>query len=353
MASTTKPDKVFTTAQVADALGIELVGCGSVKITGVSSMEQAGQTHLSFITSPKYAGKVNDSKAAAVIVREKLEKTDIVQLIAGNDTGKALIAALNLFAPELTPPESGIHPTAVIEKTSSIAKDSSIGAGVYISHNVQVGEGSIVAPGCVIGENSIVGRDTRIDGGVVIYHNCVIGNGCIVQANTTIGSTGFGYVPVDSVPRLIPHNGGVIIEDCVEIGANCCVDRAKFDNTIIGAGTKLDNLVQIAHNVIIGKCCLFASQTGVSGSCRFGDGIMVGGQAGFAEHINIGSGAVIGGKTGVIGDVAAGSRVAGLPQNDAGKQLRIWSLLKRLPEMAKQLKQVAGKVQQLEAAKDD
>lgn len=348
-----KQDNVFTTAQVADALGAELVGSGSVEITGVSSMERAGRGQLSFITSSKYADKINASKVAAVIVKEKLEKTDVVQLIAGDNVERALIDALNLFAPKLTPPAKGIHPTAIIEKTSSIAKDSSIGAGTYISYNVQIGEGAVIGVGCLIGENSIIGRNTRIDAGVVIYHNCTIGSNCIVQANTTIGSTGFGYRPVDSAPKLIPHNGGVIIEDCVEIGANCCIDRAKFDNTVIGAGTKLDNLVQVAHNVVIGKCCLFASQVGVSGSCRFGDGIMVGGQAGFSEHLNIGSGAVIGGKAGVVGDVAAGSRVAGFPQNDASKQLRIWSLMKRLPEMAKQLKQVAGKVKQLESAKDN
>ena len=348
-----KKDKVFTAAQVADALGVELVGSGSVEITGVSSMEQADRTQLSFITSSKYAGKVNESKAAAVIVKEKLEKTDVVQLIAGDNVEKVLIDALNLFAPQLIPPAKGIHPTAVIEKPSSIAKDSSIGAGTYISHNVQIGEGAVISAGCVIGENSVIGRNSRIDAGVVIYHNCTIGSNCIIQANTTIGSTGFGYRPIDSVPKLIPHNGGVIIEDCAEIGANCCIDRAKFDNTVIGAGTKLDNLVQIAHNVVIGKCCLFASQVGVSGSCRFGDGIVVGGQAGFSEHLNIGSGAVVGGRTAVVGDVAAGSAVAGYPYNDAGKQLRIWSLTKRLPEMAKQLKQVAGKVKQLESAKDN
>ena len=348
-----KKDKVFTTAQVADALGAELVGSGSVEITGVSSMECAGRGQLSFIASSKYADKINESKAAAVIVKEQLEKTDAVQLIAGDNMEKALIDALNLFAPKLTPPARGIHPTAVIEKTSSIAKDSSIGAGTYIGHNVQIGEGAVIGVGCVIGENSVVGRNSRIDAGVVIYHNCTIGSNCIVQANTTIGSTGFGYRPVDSAPKLIPHNGGVIIEDCVEIGANCCIDRAKFDNTIIGAGTKLDNLVQVAHNVIIGKCCLFAGQTGMAGSCRFGDGVVVGGQTGFSGHLNIGSGAVIGGKTGVISDIAAGSRVAGFPQNDASKQMRIWSSIKRLPEMAKQLKQVAGKVKKLESAKDN
>ena len=187
----------------------------------------------------------------------------------------------------------------------------------------------------------------------MVYHNCKIGNNCIIQANTTIGSVGFGYYPIDGQPRLIPHNGGVVIEDCVEIGANNCVDRAKFGNTVIGAGTKTDNLVQIAHNVVIGKCCLIAGQVGISGSCRLGDGVVLAGQAGIADHKEIGSGAVIGADSGVMDNIAAGQRVLGMPAIDARKELQIWALKKHLPDMAKQLKDVIRRVDKLETSEDD
>jgi UDP-3-O-[3-hydroxymyristoyl] glucosamine N-acyltransferase len=175
----------------------------------------------------------------------------------------------------------------------------------------------------------------------------------VIQANSTIGSTGFGYSFIDGAHRLIPHNGGVIIEDFVEIGTNCCVDRAKFDNTIIGAGTKIDNLVQIAHNVIIGKCCLIVAQCGISGSCRIGDGAVLGGQAGLKDNIEIGNGTMVGAQAGVIQNIPAGKTLWGTPAIDKNEILRIFSLSRRLPDIVKQIKRLIKKVESLEAAEDN
>ncbi len=343
--------KFFTTAELADHLGAELCGTRSLQITNVNSIEQAFEADVSFITSAGQAEKLIDTKAGAVIVPEKIDGAAFAQLVVKN-VQEALIKALNLFAPKLTG-LGGVHPAAIIEESARIGENAAIGAGAYISHKAQIGAGSIISGGCMVGENTIVGENCRLDANVVIYHNCKIGNNCIIQANTTIGSTGFGYYFIDGQHKLIPHNGGVVIEDCVEIGANCCVDRAKFGDTIIGAGTKIDNLVQIAHNVVIGKCCVLAGQVGLSGSCRLGDGVVMGGQAGVSDHINIGHGAALGARSGVISDIPAGVQVVGLPATELKDQLRIWAMTKRLPNMAKQLKKVLKKVEKLETAEDD
>jgi UDP-3-O-[3-hydroxymyristoyl] glucosamine N-acyltransferase len=192
-----------------------------------------------------------------------------------------------------------------------------------------------------------------LDSNVVIYHNCCIGNNVIIQANTTIGSTGFGYTFISGAHQLIPHNGGVVIEDFVEIGANCCIDRAKFRNTIIGAGTKIDNLVQIAHNVVVGRCCLIVAQVGIAGSCRLGDGVVLGGQVGLADNIEIGDGTQVAARSGVVGSIPAGQRVGGVPATDIREALRIAGLTRRLPKFAEQLKQLAKRMEELEAAKDN
>ena len=342
---------VFTTTELAGRIGAELHGDGGVSIRGVNAIECAGADDVCFVTSVKHARLLAGSDAAAVIVSEKLEGVDIVQLVVGN-VDAALIVALGLFAPKLTPME-GIHPTATIEDSAVLDSGVAVGCHAYIGHNVRLGEGTIISAGCIIGENTTIGSHCRLDGNVAVYHNCRIGDACIIQANTTIGSTGFGYSFIDGEHRLVPHNGGVVIEDCVEMGANCCVDRAKFGNTIVGAGTKIDNLVHIAHNVVIGKCCVIAGQVGFSGSCVLGDGVVIGGQSGMAEHVNIGTGAMIGGKGGVMSDIAAGAKVLGLPAIDIRDQLRIYALQRRLPDMARQLREVAAAVKKLEGRMAD
>jgi UDP-3-O-[3-hydroxymyristoyl] glucosamine N-acyltransferase len=210
----------------------------------------------------------------------------------------------------------------------------------------------VIGSGCHIGQNSRIGKNCRLDSNVVVYHNCLVGDNVIIQANSTIGSTGFGYSYIDNAHRLIPHNGGVIIEDFVEIGANTCIDRAKFGNTIIGAGTKIDNLVQIAHNVVIGKCCLIAAMVGISGSCRIGDGVVLAGQVGLVDNIEIGSGTMVGAQAGVINNVPAGQKLAWTPALEWNEAMRVMGLTRRLPKMAGQLKEMNKRLEELEAAED-
>jgi len=345
----------LTLAQLAERLGAELVAdeaCVGREIAAVGPIEAAGEGEVTFVIGDKHLALLGKSRAGAVIVARRVEGFEGPQLIV-KDVNAALIGALNIFAPKLKDVSEGIDPSAKIEHNVRIARTAAVGAGVVIDDGVQIGENTIISSGCKIGENSQIGRNCRLDSNVVIYCNCRLGNNVIVQANSTIGSTGFGYAFIDGSHRLIPHNGGVIIEDFVEIGANCCVDRAKFGNTIIGAGTKIDNLVQIAHNVVIGKCCLIAAQVGISGSCRLGDGVVLAGQVGLADNIKIEDGVMIGAQAGVINDVPAGRQLAWTPAIERKEALRIITLTMRLPKIAEQLKQLTKRLEKLEAAKND
>ncbi|MFC1792203.1 UDP-3-O-(3-hydroxymyristoyl)glucosamine N-acyltransferase [Planctomycetota bacterium] len=345
----------LTVKQLAKRLGAELTGDANKigrQITAVSPVKAAGESEVTFISDEKHKASLSQSHAGAVIVSARIEGLDKPQLIV-NNVDVALIEALRIFAPDLKVITEGVDPTAKVADNVKIAKGVSVGANAVIDEGVEIGQNSIIGSGCKIGENSKLGEYSRIDSNVVIYHNCCIGNNVIVQANSTIGSTGFGYSFIEGAHRLIPHNGGVIIEDFVEIGANCCVDRAKFGNTIIGAGTKIDNLVQIAHNVVIGKCCLIVALAGIAGSCKLGDGVVLGGQAGMADNIEIGAGTMISGQAGVMSNVPAGQKLAWTPAIKKEDAMRTIGLVLRLPKMAKQLKQLSKRIEQLEAAEDD
>jgi UDP-3-O-[3-hydroxymyristoyl] glucosamine N-acyltransferase len=355
----------MTVAQLAERLGAELVGEGSGQINAVSTIEAAGENEVAFIRDSKLhyvpAGTTSDGKylsvvrrslAGAVITGRRIEDLDKPQLIVKN-VNAAVIEALNVLAPELKAAAEGIDPTAKVADGAKIADSASIGAGVVIEDGAEIGPNSIIGSGCKIGQNSKVGSNCRLDSNVVVYHNCTIGSNVVIQANTTVGSTGFGYSLIDGSHKLIPHNGGVVIEDNVEIGANCCIDRAKFGNTIIGAGTKIDNIVQIAHNVVIGKNCLIAGLVGISGSCKLGDGVVLAGQVGIADNIEIGDGVIVGAQAGVMNNIKAGITVVGSPAIDRKEALHIMGLTMRLPKLNKQFKQLSKRVDKLEAAKND
>jgi len=355
----------LTVGELAERLGAELVGDGSVEIIAVGPVEAAGETDVTFIRKPeryrsgsavdtdaRHIAKLGQSRAGAVIVGRRIEGLAKPQLIVEN-VDAALIEALKVFAPKLKATAKGIDPTARVGRDVKIGEDVGVGPGVVIEDGAEIGANSIIASGCRIGENSKLGKNCRLDSNVVVYHNCTIGNSVVIQANSTIGSTGFGYSFIDGSHKLIPHNGGVVIEDFVEIGANCCVDRAKFGNTIIRAGTKIDNLVQIAHNVVIGKCCLIAGQVGISGSCKIGDGVVLGGQVGLADNIEVGDGTIVGAQSGVTHNVAAGQQLFGTPAVEIKQALRIIGLTRRLPKLTEQLKQLSKRIEELESSKDD
>ena len=349
----------LTIAQLAKRLGADPDKIGSnsssvlsKEITGVGSVATAGENEVTFVSGDKYKAALADSSALAVIVPECIEDLEKPQLVVKN-VNTALIEVLNIFAIKLKAVTPGIDPTARLGQNIKIAEGVSVGAYVVIDDGVEIGPNSVIGCGCKIGQNSKIGSNCRLDSNVVIYHNCRLGNNVVIQANSTVGSTGFGYSFIDSAHRLIPHNGSVIIEDFVEIGANCCIDKAKFDNTIIGTGTKIDNLVHIAHNVVIGKCCLITAQCAIAGSSKLGNGVVMGGQAALKDNIEIGDGAMIAGQSGVIQDVPAGQTLFGTPALEKKEEFRIIIARRRLPDMAKQIKQLIKRVERLEAAEND
>jgi UDP-3-O-[3-hydroxymyristoyl] glucosamine N-acyltransferase len=342
----------LTVNQLAQQLKADLIGSGESVICSVGPIASADEATLTFLAVEKHLASLKTSRAGAVIVAKAVEGLSKPQLVVKN-VNAALIEALKIFAPKLTPPVPGIHPTAVIGQNVKMGKNVSVGPCVVIDNGVEMGDDTVIAAGCKIGENSKIGRACRLDCNVVVYHNCTIGNNVIIQANSTIGSTGFGYAFIEGAHRLIPHNGVVVIEDFVEIGANCCVDRAKFGQTRIGAGTKIDNLVQIGHNVLIGKCCLVAGQSGMGGSVKIGDGVVIAGSAGIIDNIEIGDGAIVGARSFVINSIELGMHVLGFPAIEHKEALRVWAATNRLPKLIEQVRQLSTRVDKIEASKDD
>jgi UDP-3-O-[3-hydroxymyristoyl] glucosamine N-acyltransferase len=343
--------KKYTVAQLAEIAKAQLIGSGKAEVRRAAPFESAGPDCITFAADQELLKNISGCKAAAVIVSKRVDSN--VPLLVVDNVEKALIKILREFMPQLDKPSAGIHKSAVVEKGASIDKTASIGPLVCIKKDAKIGPGTIIGAGGKIGENSVIGADCRLEDNVVVYHNCSIGNNCIIGANSTIGATGFGYYFIDGQHQQIPHTGGVLIEDCVEIGANTCIDRAKFGNTIIGAGTKIDNLVQIAHNVIIGKCCLIIAQAGIAGSSTLGNGVVLAGQVGIKDHITIGDGAQIGAQAGVINDIEPNKQVVGSPAIDVKEFFRQVLLKQKLPQMSRQLKELIKRVETLEAAKDN
>ncbi len=339
--------------ELSQRLGATLHGDSSVEVGAVNAITMAGPGELSFVSDDKHRKLCRESSACAVLTNCILEDVDKPQLVVDN-VHKALIATLNMFAPELEALPSGVDETAKIGHKVTIGPGAAIGPDVVIHDGVEIGPGTIIEAGCKIGEDTKIGSNCRIDSNVVIYHHCHIGDNVILQANTTIGSVGFGYVYVDGAHRLVPHNGTVFIEDAVEIGANCCVDRAKFGQTLIGAGTKMDNLVQIGHNCRIGRCCLIAGQVGLAGSVVLDDGVVLGGQVGVGDNVHLQSNVIVGAKGGVMTrEVPAGSVLVGTPAEDRRRQFRILGYTRKLPEMFRQLKDLVARVNKLEASEND
>jgi UDP-3-O-[3-hydroxymyristoyl] glucosamine N-acyltransferase len=342
----------LTVNQLAQRLNAEIIGDGGGVIRSIGPLGTAGNETLTFLADEKHLAEFKKSCCGAVIVNKAIDGLSQPQLLVKN-VNAALIEALKIFAPKLQPASPGVDPTAKVAAGVKIGKNASIGEFAVIKTGVEIGDDTIIAAGCKIGQNVKIGQATRLDCNVVVYHNCIIGNNVIIQANTVIGSVGFGYYFIDGAHRLIPHNGIVVIEDYVEIGANCCVDRAKFGETRIGAGTKIDNLVQIGHNVIIGKCCLMAGQVGISGSVKIGDGVVLAGQSGVADNLEIGDGVMVGARSLVLKSVGPGNHVLGSPAIESKEALRVWICTERLPKVMEQFKTLTARVDKLEAAKDN
>lgn len=333
--------KTFTIEAINQAIGGTLTGNPAVLITGVEHISEATENQLTFIGQKKYVKLWHDSSALAAIVLDGLDIQPGVDraLTSVADADLALAQVLALFAPEPPKCEAGIHSTAVIDSTAVIGPAAAIGAGCYIGPGVVIGPGTKLYPNVTVLDDTRIGSQTVIWSGAVIRERCRIGNDCIIHPNVTIGADGFGYRPSPDGRGLvkIPQIGTVEIGDGVEIGAGSCVDRGKFSATSIGDGTKIDDLVQIAHNCRLGRSCVMAGQSGLAGSVTLGDGVIMGGGARVKDHVTVGAGVKIGANAGVASDVAPGKTLLGMPADDHRQTLRVWAAQKKLPDLIKQI----------------
>lgn len=334
----------WTTGQVAALLGAELVGRDDLELERLDSLAHADDRTLAFIRDGKHAATWANSAAAAAVVSRGVEPADHDPtkraLLVVDDADQALIALLEKIAPAHVGPPAGAHPSAAIDSTATIGDNVSIGPGVAIGPGVTVGDGTILHANVVLGANVRIGASCDLRAGAVIEDRCTLGDGVLIHPNAVIGADGFGYRPAPDGAGLIkiPHAGAVEVHDGAEIGAGAMIDRGKFGNTVIGAGARIDNLVQIGHNCRIGRCCLICGSCGIAGSVTIGDGAVLGGGVGVRDNIKIGAGAQIGARSGVMDDIPDGQIWVGYPARPAKETMRIVAATGRLPKLMKQLR---------------
>lgn len=325
--------KSFSVLEINTLLKGYIVGNTSHSVSSPEQIEHAGNHQITFIGSKKYEKLWADSKAPIAVVNHdiSIEPGQNRAFIKVSNADLAMCQILELFAPLYPQFDTDIHPSAWVHPTAIVGKGTRIGAGAYIGPKVELGDHVTIYPNATILDHSTVGTNSTVWSGVVIRENCHIGKNTILHPNATIGADGFGFRPCpERGLAKIPQIGNVIIGDFVEIGANACVDRGKFSSTIVGDGCKIDNLVQIGHNSVLGKFCIMAGNSGLAGSVTLGDGVVIGGSASIKDHSTIGSGAVIGAGSGVAGDVPAGKTYLGYPAAEARTTLKQWAALKRL-----------------------
>ena len=335
-------DRVAKTLdELATYLGGSVIGDRKVEIRGIAKIDEAGPLDLTFLTSPKYAKKLGSCRAGALLAGPSVTWDRPVLQV--KDPYVALGRLLELFYPSLQSVAVGIHPTAVVDESAMLGKDVRIGALCSIGGGCVLGDRVTLHPRVVLYPGVTIGDDSVIHAGVVIRENVRIGKRVVIQNGAVIGSDGFGFAADAGEYRKIPQVGTVIIEDDVEIGANTTIDRATLGQTRIGRGTKLDNLIQVAHNVEIGEDTVIAAQTGISGSTKIGNGCRLAGQVGFVGHIKIGDGVMIGAQSGIPHSIPAGEVHSGYPAIPHKEWLRLNVYLKRLPELFQKLKELDPK----------
>lgn len=331
----------LSTLQIAQAVGGDLQGPPDLLVRGVEALEQASPHHLSFIGNPNYARlwPTSASRAALVARDLDLQPGPGRALIRVPDIDFALAKVLELFAPPPPALPPGVHPTAVVDPTATVAPDARIGPFCLLGPRVVIAAGTVLQAHVTVLDEARIGRDCHLWPAVVIRERCHLGDRCIVHPNVTIGSDGFGYRAScePNQPRLvkIPHIAAVHIGCDVEIGAGTCIDRGKFSDTVIGDGTKIDNLCQIAHNCRIGRACVLAGQVGLAGSVTLGDGVVLGGKVAVKDHVTIGSGARLAACSAVMDDVPPAGVWGGYPARDARLALREHAAIRKLPQLLK------------------
>ena len=338
----------YSTTRILEILGKEcqIVGAYDGSIGGIASLAEAEQGDLSFLGNPKYRSKVADSQASVILVPNDYEETPKagqLYLKLKNPSFALALICRDIEGKLLPKPSAGVHPSSVIESDADVSPEASIGAFCYIGSGAKIGA-SVLESHVTVGRDAVIGEGAHLFSRVSVGDYCEIGERNRLMSGSVIGSDGYGYEYEDGTHQRVPQIGNVVTAADVDIGANSTIDRARFGSTQIGAGTKIDNQVQIAHNVRIGQHCLIVAQVGISGSTVLGDGVIVAGQAGLAGHLKIGSGAMIAGGTAVINDIDAQSKVRGYPAMPLMLFNRMAVLQRKLPDLFKRFDQLEKKV---------
>ncbi len=327
-------------------LGAEVVGDGDVLIRGVRPLDSAEAHDLSFLHNPKYVEEARASKAGAILVADPAVLPDR-NLLVCKEPYMALARAVDVFHPIERPP-AGIHPTAVVAEDAVVGDGSSVGPLATVGGGASIGSNTVISAGCILGRGVVVGSDCRLHPRVVVEDHCRLGDRCIVHSGTVIGADGFGFATVEGVHHKVRQVGIVVIEDDVELGANVCVDRAALGETRIGRGTKVDNLVQIAHNVEIGEHCLLVAQVGISGSSKIGHHTVFAGQSGCSGHLKIGNGVVLAARAVAIKDVPDGVTLSGYPGRPHAEWLKTQANVQRIGKLRDTVKMLERRLTELE-----
>lgn len=341
----------FSAQQIAQLIGGTVEGNPEVMLSAFDKIESAGPKALTFLSNPKYAHYLPESNAGAILISTDFQLTEPtkVTLIRVAEPYSALAQLMTIVDQLMNPQPTGIEQPSFIAAGVEIPEDAYIGAFAYIGAGSKIGQGAKIYPHAYVGPNVTIGEGTIIYAGVKIYRDCQIGNNCIIHSGAVIGADGFGHAPnPDGSYSKIPQMGRVVIADNVEIGANTTVDRATMGQTVIGKGTKLDNLIQVAHNVEIGENTVMAAQVGIAGSAKIGSNCMFGGQVGVAGHITIGNRVNVGAQSGMHSNAADGSILMGTPVQPARQWMRQQAQLTRIGDLIIKVRELEKKIKELE-----
>lgn len=327
----------FSIKQIADFLNAEIVGDETLKLNNLSKIEEGEPGTLTFLSNPKYTNYIYTTRASACLVsRDFVPEQPLTTTLIKVDNPYGCLAKLLTLVDSYKKRKSGIHPTAVIDPGATVGENVYVGAYAVIEAGACVGDNSFIYPHTFIDNNVTIGSDCILYSGVKIYDGCVLGKGCIIHSGTVIGADGFGFAPdAQGVYNKIPQIGNVVLEDNVEVGANTTIDRATMGSTIIRKGVKLDNQIQIAHNVEVGANTVMAAQSGVAGSTKIGESCMVGGQCGFAGHLQIAPRSAFGAKSGIHNNIKESGNYQGYPAMTVGQFRRLSVIQKQLPDIVR------------------
>lgn len=344
-------NKTLTLREITNLVEGELEGDPGIVIKGVSGIKEAKEGDITFLANPKYEFLIDTSKASAIIASKKMPLQCPKPVIRVENPSLAFSKVVSFMFPDEKRVPKGVHPTAIIGKDVTLGKDISLGPHVIIEDNVQIKDNTTICAGTFIGYGSKIGSDTLIYPNVTIREKTIIGDHVIIHSGTVMGSDGFGFEEINGVHQKIPQVGIVVVEDDVEIGACVTIDRARFGRTVIGRGTKIDNLVQIAHNVVIGENSIIIAQAGISGSSTLGKKVILAGQSGIVGHIELGDNVIVGAQAGVTKSVPSNTFVVGSPAKPHNVSKKIFAGWAKLPQFLKEFAELKEKVDRLSSEK--